>query len=309
MPVNYTAIATGAAANAVTFNNALTELDNAIKKNEYAKTGAPTANDDSNDGYSVGSRWIDVNNDNAYICLDASVGAAVWHRTNIPISGAVNTYATVGVTINQLTNTNEILALMGSDLAHGITTFADTRTFGSFRRYVAANGGLSIWGFSAGTGGIEIRGGHTTDNTTKTTASVGAIDLSARLKSGTSLTACGADANLVTIRNATTTRFIFDAEGSAHADVEWVAFDEHDDMALLNALDAEFARRRNPVQYEFGAWLAENRVLLQKLGIVNFYDESSKRAMLNTTRLQMLLTGALRQLHQRLTILEQHAHA
>jgi hypothetical protein len=42
---------------------------------------APTANEDSGDGYSVGSRWIDTTADKEYICLDSSVGAAVWKET------------------------------------------------------------------------------------------------------------------------------------------------------------------------------------------------------------------------------------
>jgi len=45
---------------------------------KYDATTAPTANDDSGDGYAPGSRWIDVTNDKAYICVDASSGAAVW---------------------------------------------------------------------------------------------------------------------------------------------------------------------------------------------------------------------------------------
>lgn len=47
-------------------------------KNNFAATAAPTTGDDDADGYSAGSLWVDVTNDNAYICLDASTGAAVW---------------------------------------------------------------------------------------------------------------------------------------------------------------------------------------------------------------------------------------
>ena len=39
---------------------------------------APTVTDDSAAGYAVDSRWIDVTNDKAYICVDATAGAAVW---------------------------------------------------------------------------------------------------------------------------------------------------------------------------------------------------------------------------------------
>ena len=42
---------------------------------------APTVNEDSDDGYSVLSRWADVTADKEYVCLDATVGAAVWTET------------------------------------------------------------------------------------------------------------------------------------------------------------------------------------------------------------------------------------
>lgn len=48
--------------------------------NKIDATGAPTVNEDSNDGYAVGSLWIDVTNDILYVCLDATIGAAIWRR-------------------------------------------------------------------------------------------------------------------------------------------------------------------------------------------------------------------------------------
>jgi hypothetical protein len=42
---------------------------------------APVVTDDSSSGYAVGSRWIDVTGNEEYVCLDASVGAAVWEKT------------------------------------------------------------------------------------------------------------------------------------------------------------------------------------------------------------------------------------
>lgn len=41
---------------------------------------APVVGDDSADGYGVGSLWLNVTADTAYICLDASAGAAIWRR-------------------------------------------------------------------------------------------------------------------------------------------------------------------------------------------------------------------------------------
>lgn len=46
-------------------------------------TAAPTVNDDSGDGYSIGSQWYDSTNDNMYHCLDATLGAAVWVQGDI----------------------------------------------------------------------------------------------------------------------------------------------------------------------------------------------------------------------------------
>jgi len=51
-----------------------------LKYNRVATT-APGVTDDTSDGYTVGSRWIDVTGDEEYVCLDATEGAAVWTRT------------------------------------------------------------------------------------------------------------------------------------------------------------------------------------------------------------------------------------
>lgn len=48
-----------------------------LKVNLLATT-APTINNDSSSGYSVGSSWYDINNNKAYVCLNNTVGSAVW---------------------------------------------------------------------------------------------------------------------------------------------------------------------------------------------------------------------------------------
>lgn len=52
---------------------------------------APTVDEDSGDGYAVGSRWIDTTADKEYVCLDATVGAAVWIETTQSGGGGSNT--------------------------------------------------------------------------------------------------------------------------------------------------------------------------------------------------------------------------
>lgn len=50
----------------------------ATRKSALSQTIDPTANNDSSGGYAVGSFWVNVQQDKAFICVDASVGGAVW---------------------------------------------------------------------------------------------------------------------------------------------------------------------------------------------------------------------------------------
>jgi len=48
-------------------------------QSKYNATVAPAITDDSASLYEVGSTWVDVLTDSAYICVDSTVGAAVWN--------------------------------------------------------------------------------------------------------------------------------------------------------------------------------------------------------------------------------------
>lgn len=41
----------------------------------------PTAGDDSGGGYDIGSRWINVNTNKEFVCVDDAVGGAIWEET------------------------------------------------------------------------------------------------------------------------------------------------------------------------------------------------------------------------------------
>lgn len=58
-------------------------LTNNEQKNNISATTAPGVGDDSADGYSIGSHWYDVTADEAYVCLDATAGAAVWVNSTL----------------------------------------------------------------------------------------------------------------------------------------------------------------------------------------------------------------------------------
>ena len=84
-----------------------------------------------------------------------------------------NAFMTVGLTINQAGADDEIIALKSSDVAHGCTTWAETDTYGAFKKINAANGGLDIDGYSAGQIAIRFLGRAGTNNTTRGTTGLG----------------------------------------------------------------------------------------------------------------------------------------
>lgn len=56
---------------------------NDLITNNFIAISAPTVNNGSGDGYSVGSSWINVFTDKSYICVDATTGSAIWRETDI----------------------------------------------------------------------------------------------------------------------------------------------------------------------------------------------------------------------------------
>jgi len=56
-----------------------------LPQNNFTATTAPTATDDDSEGYSVGSRWVDVTGDESYICVVATDSAAVWLNSTLTL--------------------------------------------------------------------------------------------------------------------------------------------------------------------------------------------------------------------------------
>lgn len=213
----------------------------------------------------------------------------------------LNTNMTVGITIDQSTNDNEILTLKSStDVTHGMTDVTQTETFGYMAKYSATDGGLKITGLAdTNSVGLRLVGISPTDDTTKVTGAVAPIELAANKKNTTTTQDVGVNGNLLVIQNGSTTRFIFDAEGSAHADVEWIAFDDYDDVALLTDFEQAMVAKSDPVKAGFVDFLRYNHDDLERAGIVHFDRDNPGHAMVNQTKLSMLLVGGLRQVAAR----------
>ena len=138
-------------------------------------TSAPTVNDDSGDGYSVGSRWIWAAEGALWICLDATVGAAVWMPIDAqtkPPYVAGNYYAPGTVTRANSNALNDNVVAIPLEIRERVTI--DQLVI----RVNAGVGGstalLGIYSDSSGVPGALIAQGtgSTSTATSSTTASV-----------------------------------------------------------------------------------------------------------------------------------------
>lgn len=124
-------------------------------KNNYAATAAPAISDDAGDGYSVGSRWIDITNDESYICTDSTTGAAVWNNTTVGTiaevaglqsaldgkSATIHNHDTTYTAIAHATNTSNPHSTTKSQVGLGsVDNTADTAKPVSTAQQTALNG-------------------------------------------------------------------------------------------------------------------------------------------------------------------------
>ena len=227
------------------------------------------------------------------------------------IGDTANDNMTVGLTINQGANDDSIFTLKSSDSSgSGLSAHFEADDYFNIRKAASTTAGAFVQGIrDSGTAAGLILGGYlkaTAADTTKTTAGRAPLELTSYIDNGSgSNVGLGADENLAAIRDAsTTTRFIFDVEGSAHADVAWVAFDSYHDLALLDAFQHEMTGRMTPARYGENP-LYYNREYLEQTGIVgqdSWHIEHrldgrvQQRQMVNFTKLSMLHHGALLQM-------------
>lgn len=89
-------------------------------------TTDPTSGDDSNDGYAIGSVWINTTDDKSWICVDATVSAAVWKETSAgagtgdvtgPASSTDNAIARFDGTTGKTIQDSAIIISDGDDIS------------------------------------------------------------------------------------------------------------------------------------------------------------------------------------------------
>lgn len=242
----------------------------------------------------IAGAFVGIGSGTSQILIQRNAGIEVNATTYI--GDTANANVTLGLTINQAGNDDAILEFKSSDVAHGVTTVTETDTYAKFLKATGATGGIQLDGISTGAQSMVLRGIPTTSVTGKTTSSGGAIQLIGALKNGTGVTSLGANANILSIQDNGTTRFMLDADGDSHQDVgtAWTNFDAHNDLKLMHALAVHVSRPGDPIKKDFASFLKVNRRKLERLKLVTFNRDGHH--FVNMSKLAMLHNGAIRQL-------------
>ena len=230
------------------------------------------------------------------------------------------TVGTGSVVFNQGGSDTPIFALKSSDVNHGLTSDecgaigTETDTFFAIKKNGAAYGGACLMSWTTGNG-IYFRNHVGGSGWTSHASNQGASFQFMVYKhdSSNSLNALSADTNLLAIGYVDgcggARRFLFDKEGTAHADVGTATYDDYCDVELLRGLLATTCDqyKQNYVD-KFGEdlmynqqWYEDNKLI----GKCSIHYETrpcgrvEQRAMVNFTGLAMLHHSTIIQLSDR----------
>jgi hypothetical protein len=262
----------------------------------------------------------------------AAGGAMQWTIQNGPTFFNDTSSGTVGkgVVLNQGASDLPVLEFKSTDITSGLTSLPgqwddEVDTFASFGKAHVTDGGLMVHAITCGLPTFHVQAMNGTDGTSKSAAASCAVfrfQAWARNANANTSRAYATDANIMMIQTVDNgsgyTRFIFDQEGSFHADVGSTTYDDYCDIELMKGVLAETVPcYRESFKERFGrdiiynrCWYEENKIIGKDS--IHWEDRPHKgweqRAMINFTGLAMLHHSTIIQLADkvdaRLTALE-----
>lgn len=215
------------------------------------------------------------------------------------INETVNTFMTgAGLTINQGAATDEIIALKSTSVTHGMTTPTEADTFATFER-TGAIGGVEVRGWSSGQLSLYLVGSYTTDDATKANNAVAPVIVRADKRSGTTIGAPGADANIFCVYSHNVCVALVDEDGDIYYDGAAPQHypDKYDDVVLIDDLKRYLSAPKD-LKVAFKNFVKYNRQKLIETGVISEGDFISTKGM------NALLLGAISQLGQKTRMLE-----
>ncbi len=213
----------------------------------------------------------------------------------VGISETVNANMTIGLTIDQGANDNEILNLRSSDVG-AVSSVVETGTYCTIKKYTNIAGGVLIRGFRDADGanhGAIIEQGFIAENpdTTKTTAARSIIELWGLQTDGSSTINTVANGNVVGFRTrrggAVITVAFIDEDGDFYYNGALVNYDDENDALAAWDLSHVLSGEWNKI-IEYGA------DKLEQMGVIGPADERGNR-MVSNKRMNALQLGAIGQ--------------
>lgn len=129
------------------------------------------------------------------------------------INETVNTKMGKGLTIQQDGNNDEILALKSTDVAHGITDFAETDTYASLLKAGTTTGGALFRGATEDAIALYLQAFCTIDNTDKGVTATAPVIIESYKKAGAGLGAQGVNANTFVVKSSGNAVWLVDKDG------------------------------------------------------------------------------------------------
>jgi len=214
-----------------------------------------------------------------------------------------------GITLNQAADDARIFSLKNSDVAHGMTSEAETDTYGNFGKAIAAQGGLRINGYTEGTRGVKICGravaGNVFDGEATDTPCIVEIDGRQNDAGGTpaNLIAVGADNNVFGVTNADDVQFIVKGDGEIFSNQSATVgtFDAYDDAQLVRAND--LFHKKGVINSKFDKFVKYNKKDLMDARLLGRERDKdgndSPTPFVNITGMQRLHNGAIWQQYEK----------
>ena len=248
--------------------------------------------------------------------------ALLYNGSAMFLSGdGANDDMAVGITIDQGTNDNDILAFKSSDIAHTMEDYTNTDTWGRITKNSATLGGMSIGSFcedGAIGHAFQIFSLGGTAQTTKTTSSNALIfNSTAEVDAsgpGNVTAAVTANGNIWGIRayngSAWAAAFIIEEDGDYHYNgADGGAFDEYDDVQLVRAFALESSDPAKVIRTKFDEMVHYNKDALVEAGVLGYCSPEEEaeghKGLVNGAQMQRLHTGAIWQLHTKQVTIEE----
>jgi len=301
IPVDSTNVTATTAGYALWVDAGVTRLDGALRfeqTSEIETTGDHIFSIDA-DNDATNNAWRFFNNRTG-----GSGGTEIFNMSEGGILNINDTTAnanmTIGLTINQGANDNEILALKSSDVTAPWTGTTEADTFGVLVK-VGSTGGLWLRGFNDGASvqgmlmdGVSL---DTSVDDTTTTSGTGMVQVRGLVDDDVTgiegLAAAGLTGNLFVASDANLAQFIVKEDGEIFSNITANTYDDYDDVDLIRGFSQVVGK--DIIKGKWDDFVSTNEQALVDVGILG--APLAEHPLYSITKLQMLHNGAIWQLY------------